>query len=264
MIALGGYWKSRDFKPGNAHSSLVRLPLGPLNLFPAGHHPFADQAFVHDGGEIIYPLPNGLQAYMLVKGDDTRIDAGPIDVVSDALRTSGTFEIVNGISCNTCHKNGMIGFTDVIAKSSAVFGDPERRVKELYVPEKTMKRFLDDDTQRFVAALEQAIGPFLREGEDAKNRRKTEQFPEPISELARAYRLDYLDLAAVAAEHDVETAEDFQKLISPVTLKRLGLEALLDKKRGVVSRADWEAVDNGVSLMQRVGQELRKEPRNRR
>ena len=111
---------------------------------------------------------------------------------------------------------------------------------------------------------EQAIGPFLREGEDAKNRRKTEQFPEPISELARAYRLDYLDLAAVAAEHDVETAEDFQKLISPVTLKRLGLEAPLDKKRGVVSRADWEAVDNGVSLMQRVGQELRKEPRNRR
>ena len=60
-------------------------------------------AFEHDGGEIIYALPNGLQAYMLVDGKDARIDAGPLDVVQDRNQHSGNPTIVNGISCMGCH-----------------------------------------------------------------------------------------------------------------------------------------------------------------
>jgi serine/threonine-protein kinase len=83
--AYGAYWKSYDFKKNNNDGNLAQLPLGPR--FKGNE--FEKLAFRHDGGEIIFNLPNGLQGYMLVKGNDERIDEGPIDVVNDALKTSG-------------------------------------------------------------------------------------------------------------------------------------------------------------------------------
>src|SRR5262245_23334617 len=82
----GAYWKSYDFKSNAGRGNLFRFPLGPAF---AGN-PYADQAFAHDGGEIIFNLPNGLQGYLLVNGKDGRIDEGPVEVVSDSLKTSGT------------------------------------------------------------------------------------------------------------------------------------------------------------------------------
>ena len=79
--AYGAYWKSYDFRSGAGRGNLVRFPLGPANLFQ--RHPFAEQAFVQDGGEIIFHLPNGLQGYMLVNGKEERINEGPADVVRD-------------------------------------------------------------------------------------------------------------------------------------------------------------------------------------
>jgi mono/diheme cytochrome c family protein len=254
--AGASYWKSNDYKPTNGRSNLTRFPLGPLNLFPEGRHPFPDQAYVHDGGEIIFGLPNGLQAYLLVNGKDNRIDTGPIDVVSDALKTSGTAEIVTGVSCMACHKHGLIALEDTIRKNNAVFDDAKDLVERLY-PEKTaMDRLLEQDTNRFLAALEKAIGPFLREGTDKD--KPIQEFPEPIGEVARAYRLGYLDLNAVAAELDVDDSREIIRQVGTTPLKRLGLDGLLEKG-GVVSRADWEAI-NGHSLMQELARELRYTP----
>ena len=80
--SYGAYWKSYDFRPKNDFSLLTTYPLGPKYE----RNPYLDQAFVHDGGEIIFNLPNGLQAYMLVDGKDKRIDNGPTDVVNDPHR----------------------------------------------------------------------------------------------------------------------------------------------------------------------------------
>ena len=80
------YWKSYDFKPRRARANLTRFPLGPE--FPG--NPYPRQAFRHDGGEMIFGLPNGMQGYFLSDGKGRRIDEGPTDVVSDALKTSGT------------------------------------------------------------------------------------------------------------------------------------------------------------------------------
>ncbi|MBI1831918.1 MAG: hypothetical protein HYR84_10765 [Planctomycetes bacterium] len=74
---FGAYWKSYDFKGNDGVANLLQFPLGPLNLFPKGKHPYQDQAFVHDGGEMIWALPNGLHAYMLTDGKGARIDFGP-------------------------------------------------------------------------------------------------------------------------------------------------------------------------------------------
>ncbi len=98
----GAYWKSYDFRQDNARANIARFPLGPIYR----GHPFPELAFKHDGGELIFNLPNGLQAYLLVDGNDNRIDAGPVDVVSDDKKVSGTPLILNGVSCMAWHAIG--------------------------------------------------------------------------------------------------------------------------------------------------------------
>ena len=231
------------------------FPLGPLNLFAEGRHPFPNQSFSHDGGEIIFNLPNGLQGYLLVNGKNGRIDAGPIAVVGDALKTAGTPEIVAGLSCMACHKHGMITFQDEIRKNSAVFGGAEEQVRRLYPEKPVMDRLLQQDSDRFLAALEKAVGPFLREGADKQ--KAIREFPEPIGELARFYRLNYLDLKGIASELDLEDPQVIVRQVGETKLKRLGLDGLL--RGGVVSRQEWEAT-SGLSLMQELARELRLTP----
>ena len=164
-------------------------------------------------------------------------------MVSDPLKTSGTTEIVTGVSCMACHKHGMIEFSDTIRASSSVFGGAEQQVRRLYPEKAVMDRLLKQDADRFLAALEQAIGPFLREGADKD--KPIREFPEPVAEVARFYRLDYLDLKAVAAELDVEDPREIVRTVGETKLKRLGLDGLL--KDGVVSRPEWEATDGPLA-----------------
>ena len=157
----GAYWKSYDFKLDEGAAALARFPLGPA--FAA--NPFGRQAFEHAGGEIIFNLPNGLQGYLLVNGRDERIAAGPIEVVGDALRTSGTATIVNGLSCMACHKDGMIsGFADEIRAGRGVAGRRLAKVERLYPEKAVMDRLLAEDEGRFLAAVERATGGFLKRG----------------------------------------------------------------------------------------------------
>ena len=94
----GGYlWVSYDFQDDAGRSDLRDNPLGPQSLDRQGFR----NTFVHAGGEVIYSLPNGLQAFMLVNAAGTRIDAAPKEIVKDARRRAGAVE--NGISCIGCH-----------------------------------------------------------------------------------------------------------------------------------------------------------------
>jgi len=145
----GYYWISYDFKPRRARGDLVRFPLGPK----FDSNPFNNLAFDHDGGEVIFSLPNGLQAYMLADGEGNRLDEpAPADVVYDDQATSGTPAIVNGLSCMHCHRQGMIRFRDEIRESQAVGGFALEKVQELYPPQKEMDRLLDQDQQQFLQA----------------------------------------------------------------------------------------------------------------
>jgi serine/threonine-protein kinase len=245
----GAYWKSYDFKEDNRRGNLPRLPLGPAFK----DNPFADQAFVQDGGEIIFNLPNGLQGYLLVNGKDERIDAGPTEVVSDSERTSGTPAVITGISCMACHKHGMIAFKDQVRDGTAVAGDARRKVQRLYPPAPEMDEKLREDGDRFLRALEKATGPFLRVGADRG--RPVKEFAEPVGEIGRLYRLVDLDLAAAACELDVEKPDDLRALIGASKgLRELGLAPLL-QEGGAVKRADWEHV-GATSLMQRAAREI--------
>lgn len=94
--------------PGTGEKGdFTRRPLGPLFEQSQGRQL---AVFEHDGGEIIWSLPNGLQGYMLVKGNDERIDVGPAEVVFDPNSHGGSFLITNRISCMGCHRNGMFAW----------------------------------------------------------------------------------------------------------------------------------------------------------
>jgi serine/threonine-protein kinase len=248
--SFGAYWKSYDFKTDDGTANLLQFPLGPV----FDGNTFDRQAFEHAGGEIIFNLPNGLQGYLLVNNKDERIEAGPIEVVADALRTSGTATVVDGLACMSCHRNGMIGeFEDKVREGNAVAGEARRKVERLYPPKGEMDRLLGQDEDRFVAALTRATGSILQAGDDQA--KPIRDFPEPIGAVARLYVKD-LGLDEVAAELGIAEPKDLQSLIqaNPV-LRRLGLGPLL-QPGGRIKRAAWESLQSVNSPFQEAANQL--------
>lgn len=246
----GSYWISYDFKPRRAKGDLVRFPLGPK----FAHNKFNQFAFEHDGGEAIFSLPNGLQGYMLALGDGKRLDEpAPADIVYDDSAVAGTPAVVNGLSCMSCHKNGMIDFRDEIRNANAVGGAILDKVRELYPPQDDLDRLVQHDRDRFLAALAKSIGPFLQVGEDAK--KPIEQFPEPIAKVAKLYLAD-LGPQEAAAELDIISVREFQARVrGNRELLKFGLGTLIQEPVGTLKREKWEAID-GSSLFQDVAGKL--------
>jgi mono/diheme cytochrome c family protein len=242
---FGAYWKSYDFKADNRRAILSEFPLGPN--YPGNASP--ELIFEHDGGEVIYHLPNGLQGYLLIDGQDRRIDAGPIEVVSDALKTSGTSLIVNGLSCMSCHKEGMIDPpADEIRNFASAYGKNREHLLRLYPTQETFQEKVDADGKQFMTALDAAIGKIVKHGPDAQ--RSLGDLPEPVSEVARLFLHEELDLKAVAAElHEPNVERLRAKIEGDESLQKLGLGILL-RPDGKIKRAFWESSKGGTSVMQ--------------
>lgn len=88
------YWRSFDFASSAGAADLFAEPI----------------TFVADGGEIIFNLENGMQAYMLVDGDGDRVDVAPTEIVRDPAQRDSV--VKNGISCMACHDAGIIPKAD--------------------------------------------------------------------------------------------------------------------------------------------------------
>lgn len=245
------FWISYDFLPRKAKGDLTRFPLGPV--FDRNPHP--RQAFDHDGGEIIWSLPNGMQAYMLVDARGNRIDVGPIEVVFDRSAILGTPSIINGISCMYCHRAGMIAeFRDEIRLADAVGGEAREKVREIYSSHQEMQDLVQRDGSLFVRALERAIGPFLKI--DGDEDQSVLAFQEPIGKVAEMYALD-LTPQEMALELGIEKVELLQaKIEANRELLRYGLGTMIQDPPGTLKREKWESRD-GTSLMQDVSSELR-------
>ena len=247
--SYGAYWRSYDFAKNDTRSNIFSFPLGP----EFRDNPFNHFAFKEAGGELIFNLPNGLQAYMLVDDVGKRIDVGPTNVVADAVnRTSGTVEVINGISCMSCHKNGMIRFQDTLRNGSAVFGPALEKVQDLVPPPDQMLKFIKKDEDRFLSALDEAIGPFLRVGPDEK--RDIREFPEPVGNIARFYYRD-VHLEEVAYELGFDDPRLVQFAIKTNTnLQKLGLLPVVDGF--AIKRELWESREKLVSPFQATAREF--------
>ncbi|MFO1093256.1 MAG: c-type cytochrome domain-containing protein [Planctomycetaceae bacterium] len=183
----GSYWKSYDFGGNAGRQNLFAYPLGPGNE--------AD-SFEHDGGEIIFTLPNGLQGYLLVDGKGGRIDQGPTNIVSDPRRANRA--VTNGVSCMSCHFAGLIPKSDEVG--AVVRANPKAfknsaDILALYRDPQELGDKLERDTRRFAEALEKLdITSLTRSG-------------EPISTMAARFE-EELDVRLASSEFGL-TPDEF-------------------------------------------------------
>lgn len=188
----GYYWKSYDF--GEVDGATSRR-----NIFENPLGPDGPQGFEHDGGEIIYSLPNGLQAYMLVDGDGNRIDKGPIRIVQDNKRPDR--QVVNGLSCMSCHSRGIIRKLDQIRPNvdanpsgyEDIYGEAGlEQLKLIYSGQEALDSLYEKDRASFADAIKKTGGKVSE--------------TEPIMTLATLFEQE-LDLARAAAESGLPTEE---------------------------------------------------------
>jgi hypothetical protein len=210
----GAYWKSFDFAGNNPAQNIFRDPLD----------------LRADGGEIIFNLPNGLQAYFIADRQGNRIDAAPVNIVRD--RTNPDDPVVhNGRSCMGCHVRGMNVFRDEIsgtlrARPQALFNLD--RADALYPGQPELERLLELDNIRFSRALDRTGSRTTGSTDD-----------EPISRVARKYESS-LTVSQAAADLFIEDPEELQKLIENSTpLQIQGFDQLLGPKGGI-KRDSWE------------------------
>jgi formylglycine-generating enzyme required for sulfatase activity len=109
------------------------------------------------GGEIIFNLPNGLQAYLLVDGKGNRIDSGPIDIVSNKENANDPV-VRNGLTCMSCHAQGMKRFSDtmravIVATPAAQSNYDHAHAMALYIDKPKMDAMVEEDAQRFAEAV---------------------------------------------------------------------------------------------------------------
>jgi len=202
----GAYWKSYDFAGSAEKQDIFTHPL----------------SFEHDGGEIIFNLPNGLQAYYLADAGGRRLDAAPIDIVRNPAASDPT--VRNGLSCIGCHTEGMKTFEDqvrgVVEKNPNPPFNKDRALR-LYVEQPTMDALVDEDTERYRQALEAAGGVFGG--------------IEPVQRFHEAFWRP-LNAPAAAASVGLETETFLQKIRQNVGLINLGLLVL---ENGTMKRDTW-------------------------
>lgn len=247
---FGAYWKSYDFTRQNIDQDVLRKPFGPIG---SSHLPnAAKREFQHDGGEIIFNLPNGLQGYLLVNAKDERLAFGPPSLVSDGSRALGNAQIINGISCMYCHTQGMIkgGFSDEVRFGEAGLSTEERaKMKRIYLDPADFGALMDRDEARYQRGIEACVKDYYLPSEYEAG------FPEPIKAVAQRFVTQDLGLVDVAAELNV--APDVLKAqidASDALRRRLGLAGVAGGGR--IKRAAWEK-GKSISTYQATVMELR-------
>ena len=207
----GAYWKSYDFAGS----------VGTQNIFT---HPLS---FTHDGGEIIFNLPNGLQAYLLVDAGGNRLNEAPISIVRNPAASDPT--VRNGLSCIGCHTEGMKVFEDEVRGVVEQNPNPpfnKDRALRLYTDQATMDVLVAEDTQRYREALWEAGGVFGG--------------IEPIQRFHEAFQ-GPVDAAHTAAAVGLETEAFLEKIRGNTSLQNLGL-AVLTGGSGTVKRDVWTSI----------------------
>ena len=206
----GAYWKSYDFAGSVGTQNIFTNPL----------------SFTHDGGEVVFNLPNGLQGYFVSNASGFRLDEAPINIVSNPAASDPT--VRNGISCFGCHTEGMKTFEDQVRSVIQSNANPpydKAQALRLYVQKTDMDALVRQDMNRYRVALEAtggAVGGV-----------------EPISRFHEAYQ-GPVDAAYAAAVLGLETEAFLQKVRENTGLQNVGLLALTGEN-GSVKRDAWTA-----------------------
>ncbi|MEI8381395.1 MAG: c-type cytochrome domain-containing protein [Planctomycetota bacterium] len=228
--SYGYYWKSYDFAKNVDRQNLFSHPLGP-GATPAH--------FRHDGGELIFSLPNGLQGYLLVDAQGRRIDKGPLEIVSDPKQPDRAVE--NGLSCMSCHVRGIIPKDDQIRahaeKNPTAFSKKElESILAMYIEPKRFQALIDGDEEKFRSAVRAAGLP--------------SSISEPIMALTRLFEAE-IDLTLAAAEASVQP-DDFRQALTrnPALARELGN---LATPGGTVQRETFISSFGALARVTKIG-----------
>lgn len=166
------YWISYDFARLDQIENIFANPIGPQPVS-------ATKAFQHDGGEIIFQLPNGMLAYRLVSATGAILDKGPTSIVKQNDAPSQFLSaIVNGVSCMNCHGAGLLFKKDEVrafaqANVGAFSAAEMEKILNLYPEEKPFKDQMDKDNLLYFNSLKTL-------GIDPKS-------PDPVNQAFRFY-----------------------------------------------------------------------------
>jgi mono/diheme cytochrome c family protein len=223
---FGAYWKSYDFSASSGVQNIFDRPLGP------GDGP-AD--FEHAGGEMIFELPNGLHGYVLTDGAGFRIDTAPVAIVSDPEQPDRA--VIAGLSCMSCHQEGLISKDDeirdhVVANADLFSRSDLDRILALYVASGTFQDLINADKERYARSIEITGGTTTK--------------PDPTRALVREFEA-VLDRKRAAVELGLTEAQlenlllnpDVGDLLSPLkidggTIKRVLFNAAFNELACVV------------------------------
>src|SRR5262245_41124328 len=216
----GMYWKSFDFRTSKGPENVLKDPI----------------TFKPSGGEMIFRLPNGLQAYYVADGRGQRLDAAPTDIVVDKFAADKT--VRNGLGCIRCHDQGIKEFVDTVRPAvTALPGSPgfdRRTVLDLYPPQEKLDALVKSDRQTFQAAMTALLG----------------QAParEPLVPVTTGFLDDPLSTIAAAAELGLADGAKLAATFQTPQFAGLGLAPLA---AGVVRRDAWE--DNYDQAVRSLG-----------
>ena len=203
----GAYWKSYDFAGGAGTQNIFNYPL----------------SFSHDGGEIIFNLPNGLQAYYLVDATGNRLDVAPTEIVSNPAADDPA--VRNGLSCIGCHTEGMKTFKDTVR--GVIEANPNLPSRDhalrLYVEKLVMDDLVNQDAELYRIALEKTGGDI--------------NDIEPVHRFHEAFQ-GPVDAAHAAASVGLQTADFLAKIRNDTRLQDLGLLQLTGES-GRMQRDAW-------------------------
>lgn len=133
------FWLSYDFAGNDGVQNIFANPL----------------EFEEAGGEAIYNLPNGMQAYVIADAAGVRLDEAPIDIVTDPLQEDKVVRA--GISCMSCHDAGLKlkadELRDFVATSLDFDATTKEIVEELHPEATEMSTYIDLGSQAFNSAV---------------------------------------------------------------------------------------------------------------
>ena len=223
----GAYWKSYDFAGSVGTQNIFTHPLG----------------FTHDGGEVIFNLPNGLQGYYLANASGFRLDEAPINIVSNPAASDPT--VRSGISCIGCHTEGMKTFEDEVRSVIESNANPpynKAQALRLYVEQSDMDARVSEDMETYRVALEATGGTFSG--------------VEPVSRFHEAFQ-GPIGAAYAAAVVGLQTDTFLARIRENTGLQNVGLLAL-DNPNGSVKRDTWTSsfrdIISALDYADRVGE----------
>jgi hypothetical protein len=208
------FWISYDFSAQKDFQNISEHPLD----------------FDFDGGEIIFNLPNGLQAYMLTDRDGNRLDEGPIQIVQDESQKD--FLVRNGVSCMGCHSAGMIKANDDIrfeldaGQTGNTFDPIEKdQIRRIYPTRAEFDTLLEIDIGRFKSGLnaagvsdagdkEPVLTTFLEFDKNVALRRAGAEFGLKEEEMAQTVGELSDDLRELNKEGGTVQRQDFTALFA--------------------------------------------------